>query len=104
MSGSSSRSPVVTSTRRARSDVAVGQADARSRGAASPVAAYVGDPPGDDVGAVPGHLVAAQPQQLGGREPVAGEEALHVRGGGVAGLARVDHRDAAPGAGQDQGC
>ena len=59
---------------------------------------------GDDVGAVPGHLLATQAQQLGGREAVAGEEALHVLRGAVAGLARVHDRDAALRAGQDQGC
>ena len=45
----------------------------------------------------------ADGQQLGGRETVAGEVAVHVGGRGVARRAGVDHEDAAPGAGEDQG-
>ena len=59
--------------------------------------------PLDQVPAVAGHLVAAGRQQLRGRHAVAGQESLHVGGGCVAGLARVDHHDRAAGAGQDQG-
>jgi hypothetical protein len=87
----------------ARADhVAVGQLDVEARGiVAGP--AYVGDPSGDNVGAVPDGLLASQPQ-LGGRESVARQEAVHVLGGGVARFARVHDRDAAPGTGQDQRC
>ncbi len=82
---------------------AVSEADVEARlGARGP--AYADHSPGDDVGAVPGHLLATQAQQLGGREAVAGEETLQVLGGAVAGLARVHDRDAALRAGQDQRC
>ena len=94
---------MATSTRRALMHVAVGQSDVEARGIVAG-RAYVGDPSGDDVGAVPGDLLASQPQQLGGRESVAGEEAVHVLGGGVARFAGVHDRDAASGAGQDQRC
>ena len=88
----------------ARADhVALGQLDVEAGGIVAG-RAYVGDPSGDDVGAVPGDLLASQPRQLGWREPVAGEEAVHVLGGGVARFAGVDDRDAAPGPGQDQCC
>jgi hypothetical protein len=43
-------------------------------------------------------LGAAAEQQLARRRPVARVEALHVRGGGVAWRARVDHHNAAAGA------
>ncbi len=84
-------------------DGAVSEADVEAgRGVGGP--AYVVHSPGDDVGAVPGHLLTPQAQQLGGREPVAGEEALQVLCGAVAGIARVHDRDAALRAGQDQRC
>ena len=53
--------------------------------------------------AVAGDLGAAGGEQLGGREAVGAEEALHVGGRGVARLAGVDDGDAAAGAGQHQG-
>ena len=60
------------------------------------------DGAGDDPAAVAADLVAAAGQQLGGRHPVAGEEPLHVRRGGVAGVSGVQDQDLAAGAGQDQ--
>jgi len=50
-----------------------------------------------------GALVAASGTGTG-REAVGAEEALHVRGRGVARLACVDHCDLAPGSSEDQGC
>ena len=41
-------------------------------------------------------------EQVGGRQAVAGEEAVHVRGGCVARRTGVHHRDPAPGPGQHQ--
>ena len=52
--------------------------------------------------AVPGDLGAAGGEQLGGREAVGAEEALHVGGGGVARLAGVDDGDPAAGAAEHQ--
>ena len=56
----------------------------------------------DDPAAVAADLVAAAGQQFGGRHPVTGEESVHVRRGGVAGVSGVQDQDLAAGAGQDQ--
>ena len=86
----------------ARADhVAIGQLDVEAGGILAG-GVEVGDPSGDDVGRVSGDLFAGQPQELGRREAVAGEEAVHVLGGRVAGFAGVDDRNAASGPGQDQ--
>ena len=100
MSGSSSRRPVVTISRRAE----IRRPSARR--AQNPLRAVghqVGDDAVDDVAAVAADLVAARGQQLGGWHAVAGEVAVHVGGRGVAWRARVDHEDVAAGAGEDQG-
>ena len=55
----------------------------------------------------PPYAVTSSPagrEQLGGREAVAGEVAVHVGGRRVARLAGVDHQDLAAGPGEDQGC
>ncbi len=105
-SGISSRTPVVTSSRRARQlgtsretddegrlvQLAVGDQLERSHGAV------------DDLDAVGGDLVPTGGQQLRGRHPVAGQEAVHVRRGRVAGSAGVDDGDPAPGTAQHQCC
>ena len=56
----------------------------------------------DDLHAVAGDLGASDGQQFGRWHPVAGQEAVHVRGGCVAGRAGVDHGDPAAGPAQDQ--
>ena len=101
MSGSSSRRPVATSTRRAETRRPSASRTRKPRGRrGTQIASTV---PATISAAVAAHLVAAGGQQLGGRHPVAGQEALHVGGGGVAGLAGVHHQDPAAGPGQDQG-
>jgi len=60
------------------------------------------DGAGDDPGAVAADFVAPVGQQFGRRHPVPGEEALHVRRGGVARMPGVQGQDLAAGAGQDQ--
>ena len=60
------------------------------------------DGAGDDPAAIAADLVTAVGQELGGRHPVTGQEALHVGRGGVAGVAGVQDQDLAAGAGQDQ--
>ena len=62
-----------------------------------------GDGAGHQVAAVAGDLGAAGGQQLGGRQAVASQEAVHVGGRGVARLPGIDHGDLPPGPGQDQG-
>jgi hypothetical protein len=64
----------------------------------------IGDDAGDDLAAVAGDLVPAGGKELGGGHAVAGQVAVHVRSGGVAWLAGIDHEDLAAGSGQDQGC
>ncbi|GAA1953786.1 hypothetical protein GCM10009798_11190 [Nocardioides panacihumi] len=54
--------------------------------------------------AVSGDLGAAGREELGGREPVGAEEALHVSCWCVARLTGIDDGDATAGAGEDQGC
>ena len=56
----------------------------------------------DQFDAVAADLGAAGGQQLGRGRPVAGEEALHVRGGGVAWLAGVDDDHAPAGASEHE--
>ncbi len=58
---------------------------------------------GDDLSAVPAHLGAAALQQLGGRDPVVAQQAVHPLGRRVARRSGVDHQDRAAGAGQHQG-
>ena len=55
----------------------------------------VDDGPGDQVAAVAGDFAAAGGEQLGRGQAVGAEEAVHVGGRSVAGLAGVDDGDAA---------
>ena len=50
----------------------------------------------DELDAVAAHLARAGRQEVGGRHPVAREEALHVRRRGVSRRAGVDDGDPAP--------
>ena len=67
------------------------------------VAAQGGDPPGFHPAAVPGHLGAPGRVELPGRRAVPGEEVVHVPGGRVARVPRVDHQDRTAGPGQRDG-
>jgi hypothetical protein len=69
---------------------------------AEPVAvpAQGGDPSGLHPAAVPGHLGAPGGVDLPGWRAVPGEEVVHVPGGRVARVARVDHQDRTAGPGQ----
>ena len=64
------------------------------------VPAQGGDPSGLYPAAVPGHLGAPGRVDLPGRRAVPGEEVVHVPGGGVARVPRVDHQDRTAGPGQ----
>ena len=92
MSGSSSTRPVAASTRRATTRVAAGELDAE---AAVVGAGDVDRAAGDDLAAVAADLLATDRGQLRRREPLVTEVAVHVGGGGVAGLAGVDDDDRA---------
>ena len=91
-SGSSSASPVVTSSRRAGDGGPVGQLTAK------PGSVLAGDGraevtvPVTHLAAVAGHLGAADREQLGRRGAVAGQVVVHARGRGVARAAGVDHQ------------
>lgn len=63
----------------------------------------LGDASVDDRASVARDLVATAREQRSGHGAVPGEEAVQVRRGGVAGLPRIDDRDRASGAEQDQG-
>ena len=54
------------------------------------------DPPGDDLAAVPGHLIAPGRRQLGGRRAFPGQAVVHVPGQGVARIPGVDHQHRPP--------
>ena len=102
MSGSSSRRPVVTSSRRAEIRCPSARQDPEP---ASAVRHQLGG------GARRrcrrrSCFTSSRPtrQQLAGWEAVAGQEAVHVGGGSVARRAGVDHQDLASGPGQDQSC
>ena len=102
----SSRRPVVTKTRRARSDRPSSRVTSKHwrAGAAEPgPGGDGGGRAGDELAAVASHFGSAGGQQLRRREAVGAQEALHVRRRGVTWPARVDHRNPAAGAGQDQG-
>ena len=104
-SGMSSLTPVVTSTRRAVSSTPRGRRttkDASPRSAAPIVEGHHGAL--EDLDSVAGDLGSTGRQQLGGRHPVAGQKAVHVRGGRVAGSAGVDDGDPASGTAQHQCC
>jgi len=63
-----------------------------------------GDGAADQLGAVARHLRPPGGEEVDRRHPVAGQEPLHVGGGGVARRPRVDHQHRTPGPGQDQRC
>ena len=89
MSGSSSTAPVASSSRRA-----VRRRPPASRSVKPAV--DLDDPVVDELDAVAADLGPPGGEQLGGRHPVARQEALHVRGGRVARRAGVDDGDPAP--------
>ena len=94
-SGSSSTSPVVTSSRRAATAPAVGQADAGTR--RRPGRSAVAPGRSRNRAAVPGDLGPADREQLGRRRALPAQVVVHVAGRRVARLARVDHQHRAPG-------
>jgi hypothetical protein len=57
----------------------------------------------DQFDAVAGDLSPCLGQEVGRRHPVAGQEPLHVRGGGVSRSTGVDQRDPPPGPTKDEG-
>jgi hypothetical protein len=67
------------------------------------VPAQGGDPSGLHPAAVPGHLGAPGRVDLPGRRAVPGEEVVHVPGGCVARVPRVDHQDRTAEPGQRDG-
>ena len=77
-SGSSSTSPVVTSSRRARTVAAVGQG--RRRNPSSSRRSAASTRPVTNCAAVPGHLGAAGREQLGRRRALPAQVVVHVAG------------------------
>ena len=96
ISGSSSTTPAVTTSRRAtsRSPSSSTTANPSSTGSAATARAQA------HLAAVVAQLGAALVDEVAGSDPVAGEEVVHALGRCVAGLARVDHQHRAPRAGQ----
>ena len=61
------------------------------------------DPRGLDRATIAEHLGAAGRQKVGGGHPVAGEEAVHLGRGGIAGFTGVDHQRGPPRSGEHKG-
>ena len=93
-SGSTSAAPVASSTWRA--------VTARPPASAARIRRRVDDAVLDELDAVAQRPRRGRREQLGRGSPVAGEEALHVRGRGVARRAGVDDDHAAPGAAEHE--
>ena len=93
MSGSSSTRPVAASTRRATT---AWPPTSSTRKRSSSVRVTSTHAAGEDLAAVAADLLATDRGQLRRRQPLVAEVAVHVGGGGVAGLAGVDddHRPA----------
>ena len=95
MSGSSSTAPVASSSRRAVTEPPPASREREAR-------LDLDDLVVDDLDAVAADLVSRRREEVGGWHPVAGEEALHVRGGSVPRRSGVDDDDAAPGAAEHE--
>src|SRR3954447_8288976 len=100
MSGSSSRSPVVTSTR--RTEIRCPPASS-TENAAPPCGTSSVTLPSTATPPYRGELLPTASQQLPWRKAVAGEVPVNVGGWCVAGFSGVDDDDLASGTGEDQG-